>query len=61
MEFGGLICEKLLPLPPAPERKIEFIGNSITLWHRGLPTTLQTPVTQGKWEDQHNVFSFMAR
>lgn len=54
LEFGGLICEKLLPLPPAPERKIEFIGNSITCG-TGADDS-QIPCHAGKWEDQHNAY-----
>lgn len=30
LEFTGINCKNLLSLPPKPERKIEFIGNSIT-------------------------------
>ena len=54
LEFDGLICEKLLPLPPAPERKIEFIGNSITCG-TGADAS-QIPCHTGKWEDQHNAY-----
>lgn len=54
LEFGGIICQKLLPLPPAPERKIEFIGNSITCG-TGADTS-EIPCGKGKWQDQHNAY-----
>ena len=54
LEFGGLICKKLLPLPPAPERKMEFFGNSITCG-TGADAS-QIPCGTGKWEDQHNAY-----
>ena len=54
VEFVGLSCEKLLPLPPKPERKIEFIGNSIT---SGMGSDLTSvPCDSGKWYDQHNAW-----
>ncbi len=52
IEFGGFITEKLIELPPAPERKIEFIGNSITC---GASADIsEIPCGQGLWHDQHN-------
>lgn len=54
LEFVGLICSKLLPLPAKPSRKIEFIGNSITC---GMESdTSQTPCDKGEWYDQHNAY-----
>lgn len=50
----GIRCRKLLDLPPAPTRKIEFIGNSITC---GASSDLSVkPCGQGEWYDQHNAF-----
>ena len=54
LEFGGVICRELLPLPPAPERKIECIGNSITCG-TGADTS-EIPCGEGKWQDQHNAY-----
>lgn len=54
LEFGGIICEKLLSLPPPQQRKIEFIGNSITC---GASADLSgIPCGGGKWHDQHNAY-----
>lgn len=54
LEFVGLKCATLLPLPAKPERKIEFIGNSITC---GTGSD-QSVVACGKgvWHDQHNAY-----
>ena len=54
LEFGGFICKKLLPLPPAPQRKIEFIGNSITCG-TGADAS-EIPCGQRDWQDQHNAW-----
>lgn len=52
--FVGLKCERLLPLPPKPERKIEFIGNSIT---SAMGSDLDPiPCDKGQWFDQHNAW-----
>ncbi len=54
LEFIGLRCAALLPLPPKPARKIEFIGNSITC---GASTDLSDiPCGKGVWQDQHNAY-----
>ncbi|KAA3630881.1 MAG: acetyl xylan esterase [Bacteroidetes bacterium] len=54
IEIGGLICEQLVPLPPIPSRKIEFIGNSITC---GASSDISgIPCGEGKWHDQHNAY-----
>ncbi|TXK52632.1 SGNH/GDSL hydrolase family protein [Pontibacter qinzhouensis] len=54
LEFLGFNTEKLLPLPPKPERKIEFIGNSITC---GASSDMsQINCGQGEWHDQHNAY-----
>lgn len=54
LEFAGLIGEGLLPPPPLPLRKMEFIGNSITCGS-GMDMT-GNPCGQGKWYDQHNAW-----
>jgi len=54
LEFAGLFCEGMLPPPPLPIRKIEFIGNSITCG-AGMDESV-TPCGQGKWYDQHNAW-----
>lgn len=54
IEFIGLECEDLLPLSSKPERRIEFIGNSITC---GTGSDLsETACQKGKWHDQHNAY-----
>jgi hypothetical protein len=54
LEFDGLICQKLLQLPTAPLRKIEFIGNSITC---GTGADISSvPCGKGEWHDQHNAY-----
>ncbi|HKX29131.1 MAG TPA: SGNH/GDSL hydrolase family protein [Blastocatellia bacterium] len=54
LEFIGFKCERLLPLPAQPARKLEFIGDSITC---GTGSDLsRTPCDQGQWYDQHNAY-----
>ncbi len=54
IEFAGLQCKALLPLPAEPERKMEFIGNSITC---GASADLsEVPCHTGVWQDQHNAY-----
>ena len=54
IEFGGMKCVALLPLTVKPERKIEFIGNSITC---GMGSDLSTVACdKGEWYDQHNAY-----
>lgn len=52
--LAGIRCAKLLDLPPAPQAKIEFIGNSITC---GMGSD-QTEIVcdKGVWYDQHNAY-----
>ena len=52
LEFVGFRCESLLPPPPQPKRKMEFIGDSITC-SAGSDLSL-VPCDKGKWYDQHN-------
>ena len=54
LEFIGLKCEALLQMPPLPQRKIEFIGNSITCG-AGSDQSM-VPCGKGVWQDQHNAF-----
>lgn len=52
--FGGIRCIDILPLPPVPQLKIEFIGNSITC---GMGIDWQEiPCNTGVWYDQHNAY-----
>ncbi|MFI5161733.1 MAG: SGNH/GDSL hydrolase family protein [Sphingobacteriales bacterium] len=54
LEFVGLKCQELLPLPPKPKRKIEYIGDSITTG-TGIDVA-KTPCETGVWHDQHNAY-----
>jgi len=60
IDFVGFRCEDLLPLPPEPERKIEYFGDSIT---SGTGMDLSViPCGKGQWYDQHNAYmSYGAR
>lgn len=54
LELVGVLCEKLIDPLPKPERKIEFIGNSITC---GTGADLsEIPCGKGVWQDQHNAY-----
>lgn len=53
MEFLGLACNKLLPSKPLTERKIEFIGNSITC---GYGNDNSTPCRTGWRYDHENAY-----
>ncbi|MBC7886444.1 MAG: SGNH/GDSL hydrolase family protein [Ferruginibacter sp.] len=54
LEFAGLKCAALLPLPAKPVRKIEFIGNSITCGTGSDQSVI--PCGKGVWQDQHNAY-----
>ncbi len=54
LEFAGISCKKLLSLPPKPEMKMEFIGNSITCGF-GADAS-QIACGKGEWYDQHNAY-----
>src|ERR1700761_1383900 len=54
LEFIGLKCGELLPLPAKPKRKIEYIGDSITTG-TGIDVA-RTPCETGAWHDQHNAW-----
>ena len=54
LEFAGLLCEGILPMPATPQRKIEFVGNSIT---SGMGSDLSVvPCDSAEWYDQHNAY-----
>lgn len=54
LEFMGFICEELVAFGARPERRIEFIGNSIT---SGTGSDLSAvPCDRGQWYDQHNAY-----
>jgi lysophospholipase L1-like esterase len=54
LEFAGLLCEGIVPMPEKPQRKIEFIGNSITC---GTGSDLSVvPCDKAAWYDQHNAY-----
>ena len=54
IEFLGGTCERLLPPPRAPKRKLEFLGDSITTG-TGSDTSV-FPCGKGEWYDQHNAY-----
>ncbi len=54
LEFGGIQCKNLLPLPPKPPEKIEFIGNSITCGFGADASEI--PCGKGQWYDEHNAY-----
>lgn len=54
MEVSGVYTEALLPCPNLPERRIEFIGNSITCGFGN--DTSGIPCGKGEWFDQHNAW-----
>lgn len=54
LEFAGIECAKLLPLPQKPSKRIEFIGNSITCGF-GADTSA-IGCSKGQWYDQHNAY-----
>ena len=54
LDFLGLECKALMPLPSKPIRRIEFIGNSITCGTGSDQSVF--PCGKGQWYDQHNAF-----
>src|SRR5579863_8175885 len=54
MEFEGVYADALLPAPALPDRKIEFIGNSITCGFGNDNSDI--PCGQGQWFDQSNAW-----
>jgi hypothetical protein len=53
LEFLGMQCDKLLAPTALPERKMEFIGNSITC---GYGNDQSVPCGTGSWYDQENAY-----
>jgi hypothetical protein len=52
--FGGVLCQQLVEQQGLPEKRIEFIGNSITC---GMGNdTLDIPCHTDLWYDQHNAY-----
>jgi len=54
LEMVGLKCKSLLPGKVQPERKIEFIGNSITCGAGSDASAVACG--KGVWQDQHNAY-----
>lgn len=54
LEFAGFLCRQLVEPAPKPERKIEFIGNSITCGTGMDLSVLACNI--GQWYDQHNAY-----
>lgn len=54
LELAGIICEAIVPSLPAPARKLEFIGNSITCGTGADQSAVACG--KGKWHDQHNAY-----
>lgn len=54
IDFLGFRCEKLLPLPAVPKRKIEYFGDSITSG-TGMDLS-EIPCGKGQWYDEHNAY-----
>jgi hypothetical protein len=60
MEVAGVEAVSLLAPPPLPDRKIEFIGNSITCGYGNDGSDI--PCGKGEWYDHHNAWmSYGAR
>ena len=54
IEFSGVECEEILPLNLSCDKKIEFVGNSITC---GMGLELSAiPCDSGAWYDQHDAY-----
>lgn len=54
LEFVGLLCDEVLAPDPLPERKIEFIGNSITCGYGNDDSEIACGTAN--WYDQHNAY-----
>jgi lysophospholipase L1-like esterase len=54
LELVGFLCKGIVKSDPQPQRRIEFIGNSITC---GTGSDLsEIPCGKGVWQDQHNAY-----
>lgn len=54
LEFAGVSCMRLIKPPSLPNRRIEFIGNSITCGSGSDQSSV--PCGKGTWYDQHNAW-----
>lgn len=54
VEFSGIRCEALLTAPSKPNRKVEYIGDSITCGSSMDMSVIKCDA--GKWYDQHNAY-----
>jgi hypothetical protein len=54
MEVAGVEAEALLDPPSLPDRKVEFIGNSITCGYGNDVSAI--PCGKGEWYDHHNAW-----
>ena len=54
MELAGVEAETLLDPPALPDRRIEFIGNSITCGYGNDVSDI--PCGKGEWYDHHNAW-----
>jgi hypothetical protein len=57
LAFLGMECDQLLPPPALPQRKMEFVGNSITC---GYGNDKTIPCGHGVWYDQENAYESYA-
>ena len=55
IEVVGFRCAGLAALPPAPRRKLQFFGDSITSGAES--DTSVVPCKQGEWYDRHNAYA----
>jgi hypothetical protein len=55
LEFVGFKCESLLPPPPVPKRKIEFIGGSVTAGFGS--DSRYSPCDSSAWYDQSDAYN----
>lgn len=56
VEIVGFSCKKLLPPPAKKERKIEFIGDSITCGFGADESVIKCGEKGANWYDQHNAW-----
>jgi lysophospholipase L1-like esterase len=56
VEIVGFICENLLPPPAKKERKMEFIGDSITCGFGADESVIKCGAKDASWYDQHNAW-----
>jgi hypothetical protein len=54
IELLNIVCDGLVSMPLKPQRKIEFVGNSITCG--GGIDVADIPCNKGQWYDQHNAY-----